>query len=204
MVEYYPISAQNESGLHQFGKTVFTGISIGYVLITEGIWKGDILVADSEELEKMDAWEIYPRRIDAKEVLTSQSEKIFIFLIADGTAKLSGRDHEFREPRQRREQPAESEDLSGERQGEPEGPQPTETKDDAEVWKDRWSIQGDFIYRHHIEPRVQVSVPKEETFPIPLKHVDVTTATYTNLDVLQEKRLDDCWNVDANRSLSDS
>ena len=36
-------------------------------------------------------------------------------------------------------------------------------------------VQGDFIYRHHIEPRVQLHVPKEEeTFPIPLQYNDVT------------------------------
>ena len=123
---------------------------------------------------------------------------------ADGTAKLSGRDHEFREPAQRREQPVGSKDLSRELQGEPEGPQPTESKNDAEARKDFWSIQGDFIYRHHIEPRGQLQVPKEETFPVPLKYIEVTRTTYTNLDVLQEERADDNWNVDVNRSLSDS
>ena len=46
--------------------------------------------------------------------------------------------------------------------------------------------------------------PKEEKIPIPLKYFDVTRATDTNLDVLQEKRKDDYWNVDANRSFSDS
>ena len=97
-----------------------------------------------------------------------------------------------------------SEHLSEGLQGEPEEPQPTESKDDAEARKDFWSIQGDFTDRHHSEPRAQLCVLKEETFPIPLKYIDVTRATYTNLDVLQEKRIDDYWNVDANRSLSDS
>ena len=32
----------------------------------------------------------------------------------------------------------------------------------------------------------------------------MTRATYTNLDVLQDKRIDDYWNVDSNRHLSDS
>ena len=85
-----------------------------------------------------------------------------------------------------------------------EGPQPKESKDDAEARKDFWSVQGDFICCHHNEPRVQLYVPKEETFPIPLKYIDVTRATETNLDVMQEKRIDDYWNVAANRSLSDS
>ena len=78
---------------------------------------------------------------------------------------MSGRDHKFREPNPRQEQPVKSEDLNGELHGEPEGPQPTESKDDAEAWKDVWSTLGDFINRHHSEPRVQLYVPKEENIP---------------------------------------
>ena len=66
----------------------------------------------------MAAFGIHPRRINAKEVLRPQRREDFIFPIADGTAKLSGRDHEFREPSLRREQPVGSEDLSGELDGE--------------------------------------------------------------------------------------
>ena len=47
-------------------------------------------------------------------------------------------------------------------------------------------------------------MPKEETFHFALKYVDVTRSTQTDLDVMQDKRIDDCLNVDANRSLSDS
>ena len=36
------------------------------------------------------------------------------------------------------------------------------------------------------------------------KYIDVTRATETILDVLQEKRIDDDWNVDVDRSLTDS
>ena len=71
-------------------------------------------LADFEELEKMDTSEIY---------LQKKYEDNFIFPVAD----------DFRVPTQSREQPAGSEDLSGEIQGEPEGPQPTESKDDAEA-----------------------------------------------------------------------
>ena len=67
-----------------------------------GIWTGVILVAAIGELEKMDASEIYPRRDNAKEVLTPQREAHFVFTVADGTAKLSGRDDEFRERTLRR------------------------------------------------------------------------------------------------------
>ena len=99
---------------------------------------------------------------------------------------------------------ARSEDLSGEPQGETGESQPTESTDDAEALADFWPIQGDFIYRHHSEPRVRLYVPKEETFPIPLKYTDVTRSTHADLDVVQEERVDDFWNVDSNRSLSES
>ena len=117
--------------------------------------------------------------------------------------KLSGRDYDSREPTLSQEQTVRSEDFSGELQGEPGESQPTETTDDAEAWADFWSIQGDFIYRHHNEPRVQLHVQKEETFPIPLKYIDVTRSTHSDLDVMQEKRVNDCWIVDSVRSLSD-
>ena len=71
-----------------------------------------------------------------------------------------------------------SEDLGGELQSELEESQTTESRDDAEARKDFWSVQGDFIHRHHIEPRVQFCVPKEDTFHIPLKFIEVTRATY--------------------------
>ena len=111
--------------------------------------------------------------------------------------------HEFREPTLRREPTVRSEDFSRELQGDSGESQPTESTDDAGARKDFWSIH-DFICRHHNEPRVQLFVPKEETFLVPLKYIDVTRATHTNLEVLPEKRIDDYWNVDANRNLSDS
>ena len=60
------------------------------------------------------------------------------------------------------------------------------------------------FYRHHTEPRVHLYVATEETFPIPLKCIDVTRTTHTSLDVLQDKRISDYWNVDMDRTLSDS
>ena len=47
-------------------------------------------------------------------------------------------------------------------------------------------------------------MPKEESFPISLKYIDVIRSTHTDLDVAQEKRIDDYWNVDGDRNLSDS
>ena len=50
------------------------------------------MVADSEELKKFDASEIHARRLSAKEVFMPKNGDHFIFPIADGTVKLSGRD----------------------------------------------------------------------------------------------------------------
>ena len=125
----------------------------------------------------------------------SKCGEILKFPIANGTAKMSGRYHGIHKSTPIRDQPD-----RGER---PQSQPVDEMTDDAEARNDFWSIGGDFIYRHHVEPRVQLYVAKEETFPIPLKYTDVTRAICTKLDVLQG-RIDDCCNVGVDRSLSDS
>ena len=52
------------------------------------------------------------------------------------------------------------------------------------------------------EPGVEVYLPYEASFPIPLNYIDVTRATNTSLDVLLEKSIDDFRNVDGDRELS--
>ena len=173
------------SRIHQCGKKVLPGIF-------------DSLTADLEDLETLDASDIYPRWIKAKGVLISQKDDEFVFPVADGTANLSGRGCKFRAPTLKRKQTTRSEDLSVEFQSELEESQPAEPTDDAEARGDFWSIRGDVIYRHHTEPRVQLHVPKEETFPIPLKYNDVTGSTHADLDV------NDYWNVDSCKHVSDS
>ena len=42
-------------------------------------------------------------------------------------------------------------------------------------------------------------MPQEESFLIPLKYIDVSRTTHTNLDVLLEEQIEDCWNVDGER-----
>ena len=84
-------------------------------------------------------------------------------------------------------------------------PPPHDSFPDAgEAINDFWSMSGSFRYRHHVEPRVKLYSPREESFPIPLKYIDVSRTTHTNLDVKQERRIDDYWNIDGSRDLSDS
>ena len=94
-VEYYPITAKDQSRSHQFGKKFLPGLFLGYALHAGGIWKGDVLIADIEELETMDASEIYSKRLNAKEVIFPRQGE-FIFPIEDGRIKTPGRDPELR------------------------------------------------------------------------------------------------------------
>ena len=111
------------------------------------------MIADIEEMEKPGLGR-NPSSVAQcnRSVNATKERETFRFPTADGTAKLFGRDHGVREPTLRRKQLARSEDLREELQGISERSQPTEAKDDAEARKDFWSIEGDFIYRHHIEP----------------------------------------------------
>ena len=152
----------------------------------EGISKGDILVADIEDLEKMDASEIHAKRLNAREVLRP------IFPFADGTVKLSGGDQVLRTSTLIRDRPGRGEEQ-GNLQGESflDGSSSTLLQDsslyDGEAGNDFRFISGSFIYRHHVEPKVKLYVPREASFPIPLKYINVTMATNTPLDLMLEK-----------------
>ena len=45
-----------------------------------------------------------------------------------------------------------------------------------------WSMSGNFTHRHQVEPRVKLYSPRDESFPIPLKYIDVSRTAHTNLD----------------------
>ena len=62
LVEYYPISAKDQSRILPFGKKVLPGLFLRYALYAGRIWKGGIMVADIEKLETMDASEIYSKK----------------------------------------------------------------------------------------------------------------------------------------------
>ena len=193
MVEYHPTSGKDLSRLHQFGSKMLPGKFLGHALHAVGMWKGDILVFDIEELEKMDASEIHAKRLNAKEVLTSTSCEKFIFLIADGTVKLCGGDQVLRTSTLIRDRPDRGEEQ-GNLRGESDGSSSTPLQDSS----------GNYIYRHHVEPRVKLYVPREASFTISLKCIAVTRATSTSLDVMMAENIDHYWNVDRDRDLSDS
>ena len=127
----------------------------------------------------MDASEIHARRLNAKEVLSPMKGDNFIIPVADVTVKTAGGDRSLRPStliQDRPEQGEEQEVFQGKSDGlsSPNPLQDDSTRDDVEAKNDFWSITGDFIYRLHVEPRVKLYMEEEESFPIPLKYIDVT------------------------------
>ena len=154
LVEYHPISAKDLSRIHEFGKKVLPGLFLGYALYAGGIWKGDVLVADLEELETMDASEIYSKRLNAKEVIFPKERREYIFPIADGRIKPFGGDQDLRTSTLTRHRPIQGEsniEFLGESEGSLAQPQDS-FPDASEAMNDFWSISANFIYRHHVEP----------------------------------------------------
>ena len=107
LVECHPITAKDQSRIHQFGKKVLPGLFIGYALHVGGLWKGDVLIADLGELE-MGASEIHSKRLNAQEVIFPK-EGEFTFPIADGRIKPLGGDQDLRTSTLARHRPIQGE-----------------------------------------------------------------------------------------------
>ena len=72
-------------------------------------------------------------------------------------------------------------------------------------WSDKWFLVH--VRKLHKRPsrwpRVNLYSPREESLLVPLKYIDVSRTTRTNLEVMQERRIDDYWIIDGSRALSD-
>ena len=206
LVEYHPINTKNQSRIYQFGKKVLPGLFLKYALYAGGIWKGDVLIADLQELETMDASEIYSTRLNVKEVIFPKEKGEFIFTSQmDESNPLEEIKIWEHPPWYGNDQFEEKVTLIFflENQKGLFHHFTTHFRMPMEAIYDFWSMWGNFMYRHHVEPRVKLYSPREESFPIPLKHIDVSRTSCTNLDVKQEKRIDDYWSIDGSRDLSD-
>ena len=91
-----------------------------------------------------------------KEVIFPKEKGEFIFPIADGRIKTPGGDQELRTSTLIRPRPIQGEGhVDFLRESEGSLPQPQDSLLDAgEATNDFWSMSGNFIHRHHVEPRV--------------------------------------------------
>ena len=60
--------------------------------------------------------------------------------------------------------------------------------DAGEAINDCWSMEGNFINRHHVEPRVELHSPRDESFHFPLKYINISRTTHTG-----SRDLSDPW-----------
>ena len=158
------------------------------------------MVADIEELEKMDASELHARRPNAKEVLTPQRSGNFIFPVADGTVKIIWCEQRLitstitREPPERCEK---SKILHG---NSDKWYAPSNHEEDSirayEVARnDFWTITGEFIYRHHVVRTCRKKkhfLFQRSTLTLPERHTHP-------LVVLLEKHIEDYCDVDGEK-----
>ena len=122
------------------------------------------MIADIEE-EKIFASEICAKRLNAKEVIFPKENGKFIFLVADGRIKFVGGDQELRTCSLIRDHPIRGEDqrdFLGESEGSPPLPR-CSSPDAGEAINDFRSMSGNFIYRHHVEPRVKTRREKNHS-----------------------------------------
>ena len=59
-------------------KKSYLDCSLDTLCTRGGVWKGDVLIADLEELETMDASKIYSKKLNAKEVIYPKENGNFI------------------------------------------------------------------------------------------------------------------------------
>ena len=86
--------------------------------------------------------------------------------MADGSATLSGRDYEFQEPTLGRDSTVKGERISAENlTAIGKSFDLKNQKMTQKLRKTFWSIRVYFIYCQQLEPRVQLYVPREESFP---------------------------------------
>ena len=198
------LSAKDQSRIHQFGKQVLPGLFLGYALHAGEFGRVTYWLQTLRNWKRWTHRKCTQKKTQCERGDFSQRKRK-IFPAADGRIKLSGGDQELRTPtliREHRIRGESQRDFIGESEG--SLPPPHDSFPDAgEAINDFWSMSGSYIYRHHVEPRVKPYSPREESFPIPLKYIYVSRTTHTNLDVKQEKRIDDYWNIDGSRDLSD-
>ena len=206
LVEYHPISAKDQSRIHQFGKKVLPGLFLGYALYAGEFGRVTYFVA----LQTLRSWSgrignLFEETQFERGDFSQRNWRIY-FPIADGRIKTPEGDQELKTSTLIRPRPIQGEgqvDFLGESEGSLP-PRQDSLPVAGEAMNDFWSMSGSFIYRHHVETRVKLYSPREESFPIPLKYIDLTRTTHTNLDVKQERRIDDYWNIDGRQDLSDS
>ena len=186
MLENHPISPKDHARIHRFGKKVSPRIFLGCELIAGWIWKGDILKADLEDVEKLDASNIYLRKINAKEVLIRQmisnsNRRLYSKTVRKRTHCKAGTDREERGSQWR----------TSRRIGKV-------STDRTTRW--RWCLCRPITVNLEFN-----STCWRKKHPCSTEiHWFYKACSYWSGCVTWEKRIDDCWHVDSSKHVSGS
>ena len=125
LVEYHPITAKDQSRIHQFGKKVLPRLFLGYALYAGGIWKGDVLIADLEDGNDGRIGNLLKKTQCERGDISKRKRRIY-FSIADGQIKTLGGDQDLRTSTLVRHRPIQGQsniDFLGESEGSRPQPQ---------------------------------------------------------------------------------
>ena len=131
-----------------------------------GIWKGDYWLQTLRCWRRWTHLKSTLKDSTLKEVKFTKEKWKIHFPAADGRIKLSGGDQELRTSTLMQEHPIRGEsnvDFLGESEGSLP-PLQDSFPHAGEAINDFWSMSGNFIYRHHVEPRVKLYSPREDPY----------------------------------------
>ena len=147
LVEHHPIIAKDHSRIHQFGLQVLPGLFLGCALYAEWIWKGDIWVADMHASTLKDA-------MQKKTYIEKERDNFF------SCRKWTGQTFWKR--------------FGTENTHLDAGAPNPRRKSSWFSWRIRrakrwmiWSMSRNFIWRHHVEPRLKLYSPREKSLTHP-------------------------------------
>ena len=153
-----------------------------------------MLITDEWGIWKFGVIKICFRRLNEKEVLKTQRDEEFVFPMADGSAKLSGRDYEFQEPTLRRESIVRgrisAENLMAIGMSFKLKKQKM-TKESIRIVVLTQKLGKTSIVIILIR-EVHLHVPRKESYPIPLSNVDAISASYAYLES-KKRNLSASW-----------
>ena len=142
MVEYHPFLRKTSPHSINLVRKFYLQHSSDMHCLRVRIWKGDLMVADIGELENLDASEIHAGSLIAKTVFMPKNGE-------DGTF------HVVRKSTSIPDYPERDDVHNDDLRGETDGSKPWGTlTDDTEAGDDIWTIAGNYINRHQVDPRV--------------------------------------------------
>ena len=202
-ISYKPITDKDNDRVHKYRSKMLQGIFLGYYQQAGGGWSGDLLFADSEQIDEAESVsDIWVKRLKAQEVIPVKKNDNFVFPLAQGTIRQPGSHFGSKFARAREESREQAPTTSHPEvtirptdliYRSEEEPEETEVPRTREKSMDYWSMTSDRIVRHHRTPRTELFVPTQHDCPIPLQYLDVMRTTETDLNNEKEAKIEDIW-----------